>query len=116
MIISVLSAMPFTALADDTCIVVGSNAYIFGTEWDGSNTANTMESDGNGRYTKTYTVNEAYSKVQCKVVKNGSEWFGDIKGLVCSISGLPCRRLFSRVRYQSELRYRYGRYCGINNS
>ena len=80
MIISVLSSMPFTALADDTCIVVGSEAAIFGTTWDGSYTANTMESSGNGKYVKTYTVNEAYSKVQCKVVKNGSEWIGDKKG------------------------------------
>ena len=80
MIISTVSALPFSASADnDYYLVVGDNAEIFGTVWDASNSSNIMTPDGNGKYTKSYTVSKAYKKVMLKVVSN-SGWYGDEQG------------------------------------
>ena len=65
---------------DDTLIVAGSEAEIFGTSWDGTNEDNLMTKQGDGTYTKEYTVDKAYAAVQLKAVKNGSEWIGDKTG------------------------------------
>ena len=62
---------------DDTLIVAGSEPEIFGTSWDGTNTDNLMTKQGDGTYTKDYTVSKTYDAVQLKAVKNGSEWIGD---------------------------------------
>lgn len=63
----------------DTYIVAGNPADIFGTAWDANNELNLMAQNGDV-YTKTYTVDKAYKDVQFKVVKNGTEWFGDETG------------------------------------
>ncbi len=65
---------------EDTLIVAGSEAEIFGTGWDGTNEANLMTKQADGTYTKDYTVDKAYSAVQLKSVKNGAEWIGDSTG------------------------------------
>jgi hypothetical protein len=65
---------------EDTYIVAGSEAEIFGTAWDGSNEANQMVKGDDGIYSKAYTVDKAYNKVQLKVVKNNGEWIGDETG------------------------------------
>ncbi len=39
-----------------------------------------MTKQENGTYTKDYTVEKAYTNVQLKAVKNGSEWIGDATG------------------------------------
>ncbi len=66
---------------EDTYIVAGSEAEIFGTAWDGSNEANQMMVEGDdGIYSKAYTVDKAYDIVQLKVVKNNGEWIGDETG------------------------------------
>ena len=39
-----------------------------------------MTKQENGTYTKDYTVEKAYTNVQLKAVKNGSEWIGDETG------------------------------------
>ena len=39
-----------------------------------------MTKQENGTYTKDYTVDKAYTAVQLKAVKNGSEWIGDETG------------------------------------
>ena len=39
-----------------------------------------MTKQADGTYTKEYTVEKAYSAVQLKAVKNGSEWIGDSTG------------------------------------
>ena len=64
----------------DTYIVAGSEAEIFGTGWDGTNEANLMTKDADGNYTKDYTVDKAFTAVQLKTVKNGSDWIGDKSG------------------------------------
>ncbi len=64
---------------EDAYIVAGSHAEIFGTVWDGGNQDNLMEPDGDV-YTKTYTVDRAYTDVRLRVSKNGAEWFGDESG------------------------------------
>ena len=66
--------------ADDTLIVAGDTAEIFGTAWDSANDTNTMTKGEDGKYTKTYTTDKAYAVVQLKAVKNGTEWIGDDKG------------------------------------
>ena len=65
---------------EDTLIVAGSEAEIFGTGWDGTNEANLMTKQADGTYTKDYTVDKAYTAVQLKSVKNGAEWIGDSTG------------------------------------
>ena len=67
-------------VVEDTLIVAGSEAEIFGTGWDGTNEANLMTKQDNGTYTKEYTVDKAYTAVQLKSVKNGAEWIGDETG------------------------------------
>ena len=72
---------PSTPIGDeDTFIVAGSEAEIFGTGWDGTNEDNLMTKGEDGNYTKSYTVEKAYDSVQLKVVKNGAEWLGDETG------------------------------------
>ena len=76
-----LTVFPFAAAAAaDVCIVAGSEEDIFGTRWDGSNTANKMTKGADGIYRKTYTVDCAYSGVMLKTVKNGSTWIGGKDG------------------------------------
>ena len=65
---------------DDTYIVAGSEAEIFGTGWDGNNEDNKMTKAADGTWTKDYTVDKAYEAVQLKTVKNGSDWIGDETG------------------------------------
>ena len=80
MIITTISALPFSAQADyETYYVVGDSAEIFGTMWDASNSDNIMEPDGEGKYTKSYTVSKPYKKVMLKVYNNGV-WHGDELG------------------------------------
>ncbi|MBR3472911.1 MAG: hypothetical protein IKH22_10075 [Prevotella sp.] len=75
------AVMPSMAMAEDTYIVAGNYAEIFGTGWDGNNEKNKMELDATtGLYKKTYYVASAASEIQLKVVKNGSEWIGDETG------------------------------------
>ncbi len=84
--IMIVVAMLFTSIGvsaqenEDTYIVAGSEAEIFGTAWDGSNEANQMVKGDDGIYSKAYTVDKAYNKVQLKVVKNNGEWIGDETG------------------------------------
>ena len=63
----------------DTYVVAGSKDDIFGSTWDGTSEANKMTL-ANGTYTKSYTVSQAYTGVQLKVVKNGTTWIGDQSG------------------------------------
>ncbi len=80
--IMIVVAMLFTSIGvsaqenEDTYIVAGSEPEIFGTGWDGSNQANQMVKGDDGKYSKEYTVAQAYDNVQLKVVKNGEDWFG----------------------------------------
>jgi len=75
------AVMPSMAMAEDTYIVAGNYAEIFGTGWDGTNTDNQMTWDATtGLYKKTYYAAPAASEIQLKVVKNGSEWIGDETG------------------------------------
>ena len=75
-----LVAVSFVSRADDTYVVAGNLASIFGTSWDASNTDNLMSLQGDGTYAKGYYVSEAVKDIQFKVVKNGSEWIGDENG------------------------------------
>lgn len=75
------AVMPTMAMAQDTYIVAGNYAEIFGTSWDGNNENNKMEWDATtGLYKKTYYAAPAASGIQLKVVKNGSEWYGNETG------------------------------------
>ena len=65
---------------EDTYIVAGSNAEIFGTMWDSFNESNKMTRNKDGIYEKSYTVGCDYDDVQIKVVKNNWDWFGDSEG------------------------------------
>ena len=65
---------------EKTMIVAGSEAEIFGTVWDGNNEDNLMTANPDGTFTKTYTVEKAYSSVQLKSVLNGADWYGDKTG------------------------------------
>lgn len=69
-----------TVSGEDAFVVAGAPAGIFGNEWNGTDENNKMEKQEDGTYSKTYDVSEAYSDVQLKVVKNGSEWYGDETG------------------------------------
>ena len=71
---------PTEPAPEDTYIVAGNAASIFGTSWDGNNTANTMTKGDDGIYTKQYTVDAAMKDVQLKAVKNGTAWIGDETG------------------------------------
>ena len=65
---------------DPTYIVAGNKAEIFGNTWDGFYGANKMTKGGDGKYTKTYNVEDAIEDIQLKVVKDGQDWFGDETG------------------------------------
>ena len=66
--------------SDDTFVVAGDPADIFGTAWDETNEDNLMTAQAGGVFTKDYTVNKAYTDVQLKAVKNGADWYGDETG------------------------------------
>lgn len=68
------------ASADDTYIVAGSSAEIFGTVWDGNNADNLMTKQADGTFAKTYANVPVTKDIQFKVVKNGGEWIGDATG------------------------------------
>lgn len=59
----------------DTYVVAGPSS-IFGSNWDGTASANTMTEGNDGTYTLTlYNVNlTASTSYEYKVVKNGSQW------------------------------------------
>ena len=80
MTITYTFTMPAAPQPEDTLIVAGSEAEIFGTAWDGTNEANLMTKQEDGTYTREYTVDKAYTAVQLKSVKNGAEWIGDETG------------------------------------
>ena len=62
--------------SEPDAFVAGSVADIFGTTWDASAAANKMTwDDGVSKYTKTYTVTQAYKSVALKVVY-GETWYG----------------------------------------
>lgn len=63
-----------------TYIIAGNNAEIFGNSWDGTYEANKMTKGGDGKYTKTYNVEDAIDDIQFKVVKDGEDWIGDETG------------------------------------
>ena len=65
---------------DPTYIVAGNNAEIFGSVWYGTYEANKMTKGGDGKYTKTYNVEDAVDDIQLKVVKDGQDWIGDETG------------------------------------
>lgn len=66
---------------EGTFVVSGDSSDIFGAAWDHTNAANEMEWDeANGVFTKTFTVDKAYKTVLLKVVKDGTEFFGDENG------------------------------------
>ena len=68
------------APVEHTYIVAGSNSDIFGTPWDSTNESNKMTNNGDGTYSKTYTVSEAVNGIQLKVVEDGMNWYGDAEG------------------------------------
>ena len=72
-----LLGVSFCSFAEDVYIVAGNYESIFGSSWDGTNPDNVMSEQSDGTFTKTYTVGEAISDIQLKVVKNKSEWIGD---------------------------------------
>ena len=81
--IMIVVAMLFTSIGvsaqenEDTYIVAGSEAEIFGTTWAWDVYENNMMTLGNdGKYRKEYTVEKAYEIVQLKVVRNWNEWIG----------------------------------------
>ena len=67
------------APVEHTYIVAG-NSDIFGTPWDPTNESNKMTNNGDGTYSKTYTVSEAVNDIQLKVVEDGTTWYGDAEG------------------------------------
>ena len=70
----------FTIEPDPTYIVAGNNSEIFGIPWYGTYEANKMTKGDDGKYTKTYNVEDAFSDIQLKVVKDGQDWIGDEAG------------------------------------
>lgn len=68
------------APVEHTYIVAGSNSDIFGTSWDQTNESNKMTNNGDGTYSKTYTVSEAVNDIELKVVEDGTTWYGDAEG------------------------------------
>ena len=71
-----LIATSFSAMAEDIYIVAGSGD-LCGTSWDGTDLNNKMTDNGDGTYSKTFTNVAAMNGYQFKVVKNGTEWYGD---------------------------------------
>ena len=71
-----LIATSFSAMAEDIYIVAGSEE-LCGTVWDGTDHNNKMTDNGDGTYSKTFTNVAAMNGYQFKVVKNGTEWYGD---------------------------------------
>ena len=67
-------------VSEDTYIVAGNTAAIFGVEWNGTAAANTMTKGDDGIYSIEYTVDAAMEDVQLKAVKNGADWIGDATG------------------------------------
>ena len=65
----------------DTYVVAGPSS-IFGSNWDGTASANTMTEGANGIY--TFTLNgvnlTASTNYEYKIVKNGSQWIPDGNG------------------------------------
>lgn len=57
-------------------IAAGDPLEVFGTSWDQTDTSNTMTKNADGTYSKTYTVDKAYSVIQVKSVVDGT-WVGD---------------------------------------
>ncbi len=66
--------------APTTYIVAGNYSEIFGLPWYGTYEANKMTKGDDGKYTKTYNVEDAFSDIQLKVVKDGVDWIGDETG------------------------------------
>ena len=71
-----LIATSFSAMAEDIYIVAGSEE-LCGTVWDGTDHNNKMTDNGDGTFSKTFTNVAAMNGYQFKVVKNGTEWYGD---------------------------------------
>ena len=67
-------------VVEDTFVVAGTPADIFGTAWDGTNEDNKMTANEDGTFTRDYTVDKAFDVVQLKAVKNGADWFGNETG------------------------------------
>ena len=65
-----------TTPAEDTYAVEGKPEDIFG----GEGADNTMVKGEDGKYTKSYTVDKAYTDASVVAVKNGTEKFGDKDG------------------------------------
>ena len=74
-----LIATSFSAMAEDIYIVAGSEE-LCGTVWDGTDLNNKMTDNGDGTYSKTFTNVAVKNGYQFKVVKNGTEWYGDEAG------------------------------------
>lgn len=70
----------------DTYVVAGPQA-IFGSNWDGNASANTMAEGANGTYTLTLTGVSltASTNYEYKIVKNGSLWIPDGDNLTFSV-------------------------------
>ena len=70
-----LSFPTLPVVVNDTYVVAGPSS-IFGSNWDGTSSANTMDEGSNGNY--TLTLNNvsltASTDYEYKVVKNGSQW------------------------------------------
>ena len=84
------------AWAQDTYIVAGNEEAIFATTWDESNEANMMTKGEDNKYYMTYTVTQSYNNIELKVVKNGSEWYGDELGNNVSFS-IPAACTFTVI-------------------
>ena len=68
---------------EDTYVVAGAPASLFGTEWDGTAEANKMtKNETTGLYEKKYegVVFAAATTIEYKIVKNGNTWIPDGTG------------------------------------
>lgn len=72
----------YSATEPDSYVVAGSPASVFGAEWDGTYSPNTMTQDGDGQYTLTLgnVTLTAATEYEYKVVNRGSQWIGDSDG------------------------------------
>ena len=70
---------PYFPVIDD-CVVAGNTTDIFGTAWNCNDVDNLMDSVDGVLYYKEYTVDQAYTDIQLKVVKNYANWYGDANG------------------------------------
>ena len=77
--LTIVGATTAAAEGEDTYVVAGAPADIFGNAWSGTDPNNAMELNGDV-YSKTYTADKAFTGVQLKVVKNGETWIGDANG------------------------------------